>query len=84
MRHGGGLRPVLLGNRVQLLACPKCGVLWCCSRHGDPSHAIARVLWEGTAGDWKEAYDLDDGISLNRWHLDQVARVQRSRTGSVG
>jgi len=67
-----GLKPLLLGNHVELLKCLYCGVLWCYASHGEGVSAPAGLRWPYTSTDWQKAYDLDDGASLRRWHFKNL------------
>lgn len=64
-----GLQIHLLGNRVELLRCAGCGSLWCYASHGEDASTPAGLHWPYTTADWQRAYDLDDGVSLRRWHF---------------
>lgn len=66
------LERVLLGNRVDLMRCGNCGALWCVGAYRSGVRARAWVLWTHAPRDWQRAYDLDDGVSLARWHARQV------------
>ncbi len=72
-----GLKPCLLGNRVDLLCCSGCGSLWCYANHGDQTAAPAGLIWPYSVADWQRAYDLDDGVSLRRWHLRNIREKSR-------
>ena len=68
----GDLRRRLLGNQVELLACPACGALWCGAvQPEDPGHP-AGVAWPHSLSDWQKVYDLDDGVSLRRWYRKEM------------
>lgn len=73
-----GLKAHLLGNRVELLRCDGCGALWCYASHGEEASAPAGLLWPYSVADWQRAYDLDDGISLRRWHLKSLRDLSRT------
>lgn len=73
-----GLKVHLLGNRVELLRCEACGGLWCYASHGEDVTSPAGLHWPFTTADWQRAYDLDDGVSLRRWHLRNL------KEGSLG
>lgn len=81
IRHclGGsaGLRRVMFGNRVDLMMCVACGALWCFASHGGDARSPVGVCWTYDARDWQRAYDVDDGVSLSRWHLRQVREATR-------
>ena len=71
----GDLKRCLLGNKVELLACPACGTLWCCAvQPDDPVHPAA-VVWPHTTSDWQKVYDLDDGESLRRWYRKHMREI---------
>lgn len=71
-----GLTAKLLGNRVELLKCRHCGALWCYASHGEAGKP-AGIMWPHTESEWTKTYDLDDGVSLKRWHLDRIGREVR-------
>jgi hypothetical protein len=71
----GPLRQVLLGNKVELLACPACGSLWCYAHLGDEPAQPVAIPWKYGAEDWQKTYDLDDGVSLKKWFRRQVRAI---------
>jgi len=72
-----GLRRVLFGNRVDLMMCLTCGALWCFASHGEDVRSPVGIRWTLDARDWQRVYDLDDGVSLSRWHRKQVRGFSR-------
>lgn len=69
------LTAVLLGNQVRLLRCPACAQLWCYSGQSPGARVPKGVVWPYTLSDWQRVYDLDDGISLRRWHRKRVKEL---------
>jgi hypothetical protein len=67
----------MFGNRVDLMMCVACGALWCFAAHGGEARSPVGVCWAYDARDWQRAYDVDDGVSLSRWHLRQVREATR-------
>jgi hypothetical protein len=51
------------------LVCLDCKALWCFASHGRSNEAVYGLSWPYSALDWQRSYDLDDGVSLARWHL---------------
>jgi hypothetical protein len=77
VENRAGLKPLLLGNRVELLGCLECDALWCYASHGEGVSEPAGLIWPYAVVDWQKAYDLDDGISLRQWHLRNMKQSSR-------
>ena len=73
-----GFVNLLLGNRVVLASCAKCGALWCFSRQGMQAAPAGGVAWSHSAEDWQRAYDADDGALLGHWHITSLAALCRA------
>ena len=84
LEGSSGLRRVMFGNRSDLMMCLACGTLWCFASHGEDVHQPVGVLWPHDARDWQRVYDLDDGVSLSRWHRGQVRRLSRATPPPCG
>jgi hypothetical protein len=82
LRHcldgNSGLRRLMFGNHVDLMICGRCGALWCFASHRGEARSPVGVRWTYAPRDWQRAYDVDDGASLNRWHLRQVREACRT------
>ena len=66
------LEDVDTGNWIALEKCPECGAQWVESPYEPYASFPYRVRWYGSATEWRQLHDLDNGMALHEWLKERI------------
>ena len=69
------LERLRIGNYMALEKCPVCQSLWIFVPWEPYASYPYLVRWEHTQEEWQRLHDLDNGVTLHKWHAAMIVEL---------